>query len=191
MERNIAAALASINPKFNVNTVGVDWPNYMDYYNKDYLPVFAFGWLADFADPRDLARIYMHSNGTIASLQRYNDTYVDYLVDLGLSQPDGPERNATYQELQYIYWRDIPSLPLYQPTGRPLYSGLYYYDIYKEAVSTPSDGGGQVVDYSVQIIAFGTVVVTIIVGSAVHVRHRKKESTTAKEETDQGPIQNL
>jgi len=131
----------------------------------------------------------------LASWQNYNDTYVDQLVDLGLSQHDGPERNATYQELQYIYWRDVPSLPLFQSTGRrwsrewvkgwycnPLYSGLYYYDIYKEAVSTPSNGGGQVVDYSVPITVCGIIVATTIVGSAIYVKHRKKEPPPTKEE---------
>jgi hypothetical protein len=136
----------------------------------------------------------MHSEAPLASWQNYNDTYVDQLVDLGLSQPDGPERNATYQELQYIYWRDVPSLPLLQSTGRrwsrewvkgwyynPWSPGPYYYDLYKEALSTPSDGGGQVVDYSVPIIVCGIIVATTIVGSAIYVKHRKKELPPTKE----------
>lgn len=194
MERSIAAVLASINPKFNVSAISLDWPNYLNYSDKNYLPVFAFGWMADFADPGDLARIYMHSNGTIPSLQKYNDSYIDYLVDLGLSQPDGSERNATYQELQYIYWRDVPSLPLFQSTSyrlsrdwvrgwyyNPLYYGFYYYDIYKEGASE-GGSGGQAFDYKIPLIVAGTVIAVVAVGSVIYFRRRKRElPPTAKE----------
>ncbi len=167
------------------------------------MPIFDFGWLADFGDPENTAREYMHSEAPLASMQNYNDTHVDQLVDLGLSQPDGPERNATYQELQYIYWRDVPSLPLFQSTGRrwsrdwvkgwfynPLYSGPYYYDLYKEAASTPSEGGGQVVDYSVPVIVVGTIVAAVMIGSAIYVKHRRKEFPPAKDESNQEYTQN-
>ena len=202
-EYRAAAFFASLNPKFNLSVAEVDWLNYLNYSNRDYLPIFEWGWLADFSDPENPARTYMHSEGTLPNMQNYSDAYVDYLVDLGLSQPDGPERNATYQELQYIYWRDIPSLPLYQPTGRrwsrewvkgwycnPWNSGRYYYDLYKEGVSTPSEGGGRVVDYTVPVIVVGTIAAAVIVGSAVYIKHLRKESPTAEEESIQEHDQN-
>jgi peptide/nickel transport system substrate-binding protein len=193
-ERKVADLFAAMNPKFNVSVIGIGYLDYRNYSDRNYLPIFDFGWLADFGDPENTAREYMHSEASLASWQNYNDTYVDQLVDLGLSQPDGPERNATYQELQYIYWRDVPSLPVIQSTGRrwsrewvkgwyynPWSLGPYYYDLYKEALSTPSDGGGQVVDYSVPIIVCGIFVATTIVGSAIYVKHRKKELPPTKE----------
>ena len=204
-ENRIAALLASLNPKFNVSVAGIDWPDYYNYSSRNCLPIFDWWWLADFSDPENLARTYMQSEGPLATMQNYSDVYVDHLVDQGLSQPDGPERNATYQELQYIYWRDVPSLPLFQSTGRRwsrewvrgwyynplyLYSGPRYYDLYKEGASTPSEGGGQVVDYSVPIIVFGTIVATITVASAIYVRHRKKELPPRKEESNQEYDQN-
>lgn len=201
---SIAAVFANINMKFNVTVVGVGWPEYKEALDSGHVPINEVGWLADFGDPENLARTYMHSKGGIASGQKYNDSYVDYLVDLGLSQPDGPERNATYQELQYIYWRDIPGFCLWQPVGRrwsrewvegwyynPMYPGPYYYDLYKTAVAPgPNDGGGRVFDFLIPIVAFGTIVITITVGAIINSRLKKKESATAEEESGQGTIQN-
>ncbi len=117
-ENKIADLFASMSPKFNVSVLGIGFMDYRIILSRNYLPIFDVGWLADFGDPENLARTYMHSEGLLASMQDYSDTHVDPLVDLGLSQADGAERNATYQELQYIYWRDVPSLPLFQSTGR-------------------------------------------------------------------------
>jgi len=144
----LASTFAGLGSKYKCNIVGLDWPTYLDYQENFYMPIFFVGWKASLGDPEDPARAYMHSNGDFGPLGKYNDTHADYLVDLGISQPDGPDRNVTYQELQYIYWRDVPSLPLVQAVGRrwqrdwnrgwyynPLYPGLYFYDLYKIQVN--------------------------------------------------------
>jgi hypothetical protein len=55
-------------------------------------------------------------------------------------------RDEMYQDLQYKYWLDLPSIPVVQPMGRrfardwvkgwyynDLFPGLYFYDLYKSA----------------------------------------------------------
>ncbi len=40
--------IESINPKFKVNVVGLEWATVLDKLRTASLPVFVMGWLADF-----------------------------------------------------------------------------------------------------------------------------------------------
>jgi peptide/nickel transport system substrate-binding protein len=159
-QRRIAAELIrdtiqSLNSKagagkFKVNVIGLDWPVILTDFEEFLLPTWMIGWLADFADADNFARPYMHSQGDFAYFQNYSDPHVDALIDGGILMADGPERNATYQELQLIYHQDAVSLPIMQAVGRrwqrdwvrgwyynELYPGAYCYDIYKTVATPP------------------------------------------------------
>jgi peptide/nickel transport system substrate-binding protein len=129
---------------FVVHVVGLDWPVFLDYEEYMYMPMFFVGWLADFAHPDNFARPYMHTYGDFSYYQGYSDTHVDDLIDGAIIEPDPAKSILMYQELQYIYWRDNPGLPLIQAVGRrwqrdwvrgwyynELYPGLFFYDLFK------------------------------------------------------------
>jgi len=105
-------------PPFKVTVVGLDWPVFLDYEELMYMPMFFVGWLADFADADNFARPYMHTYGDFSYFQGYSDPHVDELLDTAIKTPDGPERKAMYEELQFIYWRDVPGVPIMQAVGR-------------------------------------------------------------------------
>jgi peptide/nickel transport system substrate-binding protein len=125
-------------PPFRITNLGIDWPIYLDAMEAMTMPVYQIGWLADFADADNWARPFMHSLGDFATFQaldtdpNWNATHVDELIEKGIKTPDGPERNATYQELQTIYHDLVPSLPVVQPLGRRWQRDWvqgYYYNI--------------------------------------------------------------
>ncbi len=107
------------------------------------------GWKADFSDADDFLRPYMHSKGTFSSGQGYTadngwGNEKDLLIDQALLTPDGPARQAIYNQLAQMYYDDCPSFPITEPRGRrwthywakgwyydPLYPSDYYYQLFK------------------------------------------------------------
>jgi peptide/nickel transport system substrate-binding protein len=137
-------------PSFTVNVQAI--PNVVSDFRNRLRPICVIGWLVDFADADDFARPYMWSGifGGFAPGQGYTGengwgSTKDVLVDQAVLTVDGPVREAIYQELQQIYYDDVPSFPL--PTScvrrwqqywvkgwycNPMYYGLmYFYPIWK------------------------------------------------------------
>jgi ABC-type transport system substrate-binding protein len=132
-------------PPFTIEVLDIDWPTYLDYMEERFLTMFIIGWLADFADCDNFARPFMHTYGDFSYYQSYSNPRVDYLIDLAIKTPDGPQRKAMYYELQDIYIDDNPSLPIDQPLGRmwhkrwvkgryynAIYPGIYFYHHWKQ-----------------------------------------------------------
>jgi parallel beta-helix repeat protein len=129
---------------FVVNVVGLDWPTFLDYEARFWMPMFFVGWLADFADADNFVRPYMYSSGGFTYYQHYGNSTIDALIDSAINMPDGQTRNDTYQHLQWIYHMDSPGLPIAQALSRrwsrdwvggwylnQLYPGDFWYDLYK------------------------------------------------------------
>jgi hypothetical protein len=124
------------------------------------VPVFRWGWLADFADPHDFAYAFMYSHVAFASMQRYANATVDALIEAGKRELDPDVRRQIYYDLQSLYHEDCPSVPLFQDRGRrverdcvqgwyynPLVSVNYFYAQWKEEIP-PSEvnAGNNTVD---------------------------------------------
>lgn len=58
--------IEQINPKFQVEVIGLEWATVLDKLRSSSLPVFVMGWLADFPDTHNFAVPFMHSAGTFA-----------------------------------------------------------------------------------------------------------------------------
>jgi peptide/nickel transport system substrate-binding protein len=126
------------NP-FIIDVANIDWSDYVEQFATGKLPIWSTGWSADFADADSFARPYMHSNGDLAYLQGYTadngwGTTKDILIDQALLTPDGPARQAVYDQLAAIYYDDCPSYPLTNPRGRRWcqywVKGWYYNAMY-------------------------------------------------------------
>jgi len=131
------------NP-FTVNVLPVDWSVYEGQFQNQELPLWSIGWLADFADAENFMRPYMDSAGDFSGFQGYSNPTVDALLNQALLTPDGPARQALYNQLAVIYYNDAISLPITCPRGRrwtqywakgwyydALYPAFYARDIYK------------------------------------------------------------
>jgi len=142
---------------FLIDLVGANWSVILAKLWASTAPTYTIGWLADFADPDNFVRPYMHSYGDFSYFQKYwvsngwatpgprTGLNKDLLIDLGIKTPDGPEREAMYKDLDDIYIADCPSIPMAQALGRrwqkywykgwyydALYPSSYYYKHYKE-----------------------------------------------------------
>ena len=149
-EREIAARMLkehieSLNPKFHINVIEVDWPTYLKELVSKRLTLFIIGWLADYPDPHNWYYPYMHSTGTFSYFQSYSNPEVDKLIEAGVTETDDNKRIEIYWKLGNKYFEDAVSLPLFQVTIRhwertwvagwyynPIYPGNFFYHIWKE-----------------------------------------------------------
>jgi len=140
----LAAAVSSLNPKFHVTALGLDWQSFMLASSGKQLPVFTVGWLADYPDAHNFAYPYYYSNGYYAARQGYSDPVMDALIEQGIAIPDGPARAAIYGVVQQRAIDVCPSVGLYSAIGRhyekswvcgwyynPIYSGNYVANVWK------------------------------------------------------------
>jgi len=126
------------------------WSAMLPEQRAKLLPMWDVGWLADFADADDFIRPYMHSSGGYSYGQRYTagngyGTLKDVLIDQACLTPDGPARQALYDQLAMIYYNDCPSFPINNPRGRQwmwywvkgyyydaIYPNIYYREFWKQ-----------------------------------------------------------
>jgi peptide/nickel transport system substrate-binding protein len=126
-------------PPFVVNVKEIDWTTTIRGMTRRLQPLFSIGWLADFADADNFVRTYMHSFGAFCYYQSYSasngwGTEKDILVDTAVLTPDGPARQALYDQLAVMYYDDVPSTPINTPRGRRWcqywVKGWYYDALY-------------------------------------------------------------
>jgi peptide/nickel transport system substrate-binding protein len=92
--------------------------------------MFQIGWRADYPDAHNFMFPFMHSAGTFSGWQNYNNPAVDTLVAEGIAGTTSAAREATYRQLDQLYYDDVPSFILSQAFGRRYFrswvKGFYY-----------------------------------------------------------------
>ncbi|WP_213918045.1 MULTISPECIES: ABC transporter substrate-binding protein [unclassified Mesotoga] len=139
-----------INPKFKVETLGVQWPTYLAAQRNGFLPLFTIGWLADYPDPHNFIATYYASYGVYASrqgvpFQEWAAENVDANISKAAASVDNDERFALYRDVQEKAIEAALGIPLYMPTGlnvrapwvegwhpHLVRSGFYYYQLSKK-----------------------------------------------------------
>jgi len=124
----------SLNPKFNVDVVGVNWPTYLKASRANLTPIYIIGWLPDYPDPHNFIHTYYHSQGVYGNrggvlYQEWARENVDQLIEDAIASTDPAERTELYKEVQKRVIENYVGLPLYQPLGlhveRDWVSGWY------------------------------------------------------------------
>ena len=143
----IAQAFQTLNSKYKVNVLGLDWPTYLDSMNSFGMPAYSVGWLADFADPHDFVQPYMQSTGNFPISQGppfpADQAIIDAEIDAALVEMNVTHRGELYRDLQARFYNDAITLPLVQPIERrwtrdwvrgwyfnAMLPGDYFYDLY-------------------------------------------------------------
>jgi peptide/nickel transport system substrate-binding protein len=142
----LAGNLAAVNDLFNVETVGLPWPTFLRTLRNAEGPYFVSGWQEDIHDAHNWYQPYVV--GTYAGRQAMNEelrTQFQDLVNAGVSAPTPDERAAIYAELNQLFYDEVPTVLLATATshgfsqrwvqGRvlnPIFSGDYFYTMYKE-----------------------------------------------------------
>jgi peptide/nickel transport system substrate-binding protein len=144
MAQVLKTNLEALNPKFKVDVRGVTWAQYLSLYRQSKLPMWIIGWAADYPDPDNFVTPFMHSTGTYAKAQGYNNPQVDKLIQDARNETDPAKRRAIYFQLMRIAYEDPITLYL-QPTGfivmrnwvrgwynNPAFFGPYVYPMSKQ-----------------------------------------------------------
>lgn len=141
LKRNVE----KLNPKFQIDLRGVTWPAFLEKTAKHQMPMWARGWVADFADAHNFYFPFLHSHGRYALSQGYANTQNDRLIEQAVAETNLQKRNALYKRLHNQMYEDAMQLYTVHPTGlwamrqnvkgftdNPVYMGIYFYPMYKQ-----------------------------------------------------------
>ncbi len=141
LKRNVE----KLNPKFQIDLRGVTWPAFLEKTAKRQMPMWARGWVADFADAHNFYFPFLHSQGRYALSQGYANTQNDRLIEQAVAETNLHKRNALYKRLHNQMYEDAMQLYTVHPTGlwamrqnvkgftdNPVYMGIYFYPMYKQ-----------------------------------------------------------
>lgn len=114
----LQANLATIDPKYQIEIVGVPWPTFLRAFRAKQLPMAISGWLEDIHDPHNWVQPF--TVGTFASRQNLPDDLKAQFADLvnrGVSATDPAEREKIYFELQQLHHDQAIQVTLSQSTN--------------------------------------------------------------------------
>jgi peptide/nickel transport system substrate-binding protein len=133
--------LAAVNPKYQVDIVGLPWPTFLRSFRARQLPVSISGWVEDIHDPHNWVQPYLV--GTFAGRQNLPaemKAEFQALIDAGVAATDPAEREAIYFEIGRLRYEYAPNIVLSQLTDvryeqrwvqdwyfNPAQFGPYYY----------------------------------------------------------------
>ena len=141
LKRNVE----KINPKFKIDLRGVTWPAFLEKTAKHQMPMWARGWVADYADAHNFYFPFLHSQGRYALSQGYKHPENDKLIAQAVAQTNAQKRQALYKQLHNLMYDDAMQIYTVHPTGlwamrsnvkgftdNPVYMGIYFYPMYKK-----------------------------------------------------------
>jgi peptide/nickel transport system substrate-binding protein len=114
----LQSSLASINPNYRVEALGLPWPTMLAAFRNGQLPLTASGWVEDIHDPHNWVQPF--TIGTYAGRQNLPDDLVaqfSELVTAGVLAADPAEREAIYFDLQELHHEQAIQITLSQSTG--------------------------------------------------------------------------
>jgi peptide/nickel transport system substrate-binding protein len=109
--------LEFINPKFTIETRGIQWSQFLDERNNNKLPVSIIGWVPDFADPDNFIHTFYASSGYYAGTSGYANAEIDELDAKARVSLDPEERKVLYSQIANIAYED--SVYILLPQGVP------------------------------------------------------------------------
>jgi peptide/nickel transport system substrate-binding protein len=110
--------LASINPNYQVEALGLPWPTMLNAFRAGQLPLTASGWVEDIHDPHNWVQPF--TVGTFAGRQNLPQDLLDQfgeLVTAGVLAADPAEREAIYFDLQQLHHDSAIQITLSQASG--------------------------------------------------------------------------
>jgi len=114
----IQGNLASINPAYQVDIVGLPWPTFLRSFRASQVPVLTSGWIEDIHDPHNWVQPFTIGTygGRTAMPQELTDQFTE-LVNEGVLAADPAAREDAYFRLQQLFYDEAVSIPLSQQTG--------------------------------------------------------------------------
>ncbi len=138
--------LGSINDRFKVEVIGLEWPTYIENEQNHNAPVFFAGWLEDIHDPHNW--VVPYTTGAFGLCQKLpvdiKNRFAE-IINRAVREPDPARRAEIYKEFNQLFYDTASSIPLFVSTGQryqqrwvegwyynPMYTGRYYYPLWKQ-----------------------------------------------------------
>jgi peptide/nickel transport system substrate-binding protein len=115
----LQAELSSIDPKYQIEIIGLPWPSFLAGIRGKRFPIFISGWGEDIHDPHNWAQPFMV--GTYAARQAMPDwmiTEFGDLVSAGVGAATDAEREAIYFEMGQKDYDYAPGIRMAVAFGR-------------------------------------------------------------------------
>jgi peptide/nickel transport system substrate-binding protein len=131
----LQANFYDIDPKFQIEVIGLPWPSFLEAIRGSRIPIFVSGWIEDIHDPHNWAQPFLV--GTYASRQVMPEDMHDEfkeLVSAGVAAGTPEERAEIYKQITQKDYDDVPAIRLAVATGRHYeqrwVEGYYFNPIY-------------------------------------------------------------
>ena len=92
-------SIEALNPKFEIEVQGLEWPAYLAKLRANELPLFFLGWAPDYADPHNYAHPFLHSDGHFPRYLSFAYDDIDDLIMEAAAEPDESVRIGMYYDL--------------------------------------------------------------------------------------------
>jgi peptide/nickel transport system substrate-binding protein len=131
----LQANFYDIDPKFQIEVIGLPWPSFLAAIRGSRIPIFVSGWIEDIHDPHNWAQPFLV--GTYARRQAMpEDLHNEFkdLVSAGVAAGTPEERADIYKQITQKDYDNVPAIRLAVATGRHYehrwVEGYYYNPIY-------------------------------------------------------------
>ena len=144
----LAGNLNSVNPKFDVEILGIPWAAYLTAQRAHQIPIMTAGWLEDIHDPHNWLQPYTAGGGAYsgrAGLPADLTKQFDAILAKGVTESDPTKRGEVYKTANQLYYDQVVGVPIVLATGHgfrqrwvegevwnPIFPGFHYYEMYKD-----------------------------------------------------------
>jgi peptide/nickel transport system substrate-binding protein len=110
--------IESINPKFDIEVVGLEWASFLPAFQSAQIPLYRSGWGADYIHPYNFIQPYYHSQGNFMQPQGFGDPAIDAKIAQLAATADTDELNQLCWDVQKWALDGAYTIPMVDPTGR-------------------------------------------------------------------------
>ena len=114
----LEANIESLNPKFDLDVIGLEWASHLPAYQSNQMMVYRSGWGADYIHPYNFIQPYYHSQGNFMNVQGFGTPEMDALIAMIGATADVDELNALCHEVQLYFLEEATTIPMVDATGR-------------------------------------------------------------------------
>ncbi len=114
----LEANIESLNPKFDLDVIGLEWASHLPAYQSSQMMVYRSGWCADYLDPYNFIQPYYHSQGNFMNVQGFGDPAIDEKISLIAAESDPAKKIALCHEVQLWALEGAYTIPMVDATGR-------------------------------------------------------------------------
>ena len=104
----IAENLSFLNPNFRMNVRSLPWSDYLARTSERKAPMFALGWGADYADPKNFIDTFYSDSGFYSSRTGINEPEIQTLIDEANATTDQEARAELYNQIGELHYELAP-----------------------------------------------------------------------------------